>query len=69
MTAAALVNALCPDMASDMPQDRIPPIITEYQYDGAHSGKWCAFYEGWDEGPLGFGATKAEAIADLEDMG
>lgn len=69
MTAAALIRAVSSDMSADMPQGRIPPIVTEYQYDGDHAGQWCAYYDGWDDGPLGFGATKAEAIADLEDMG
>jgi hypothetical protein len=28
---------------------------------------WVAYYEGFEEGPQGYGKTEAEAIADLED--
>ena len=30
---------------------------------------WIAYYDGEEEGHVGFGRTEAEAIADLQELG
>lgn len=44
-------------------------IITDFVYPPipVRTMDWAAYYDGCEEGPVGHGATEAEAIADLID--
>lgn len=47
-----------------------PRIVTEHVNPPipVRTSDWCAYYEGHEEsGEYGYGATEAEAIADLKD--
>jgi hypothetical protein len=46
-----------------------PRIKTSFLYPPIPDRRqdWCAYYDGREEGPYGYGRTEIEAIQDLED--